>query len=210
MATRFNFSMESDGLNNEQAATFAAFVKSLQVKSEIGPNLANADYPVPAYEINSEDIYALNDADKMETPTPAKKKRASRSISPEQIESEEIKKFLAEEKADRDAQEQADKEAYESRLRQSKEKDEIVAQQEAESAEILYKDIADQDVKKVSPPTGAGSPVTLDTLKKLVGEKQAKHRDEIKAYFLKKGGYKTTTLPDSLYEQFHDLLTAMD
>ena len=206
MATKFKFEIESDGLTAEQAQTFSAFVNSLkdveapaigfypqktEVKTAAVPDMA----AIFAQEKILKEGIAKHD-------TPAKKRRAPKFEVPESpgvIEptpgrgDTEIDEAATEEAYHKEVAQKAEEAQKAKDLIQEKPAPEEAAAQETEEA-VFAAEIRS---------------ITLDVLKKLVSAKQANHRDEIKAYFAKRDGARTSTLPDEFYQEFFDLLTAM-
>jgi flagellar biosynthesis GTPase FlhF len=135
----------------------------------------------------------------------AKRKEAERKAYQEQEASENI--------------EETDEEIWESNIKAAKEVARIKQAMETKHEAMMAGLEADEKKREedtqraLNPeqeaPKGEGSPVTLETLKRLVSAKQASHRDAIKAYFAKRDGARTSTLPEKFYEEFHDLLTAL-
>jgi hypothetical protein len=198
MATNFTFKIESDGLTAEQAQTFSAFVKSLQ-KEE-----AAAKEGFSQKQVNDMPVYAPVDmaevfTEKANVAATAKRRRAPKF---------EIPEAAAEEAAVKD---EARQKAYDLEMEEDRKETENFRAEEQADRDAQKK--ADLDAQEVAPDQGTPQPVcdvTLDTLKKLVSAKQANHRDAIKAYFTKRDGARTSTLPEEFYQEFFDLLTSMN
>ena len=197
MATKFKFEIESDGLTAEQAQTFSAFVNSLKEVSRTATVAAEALKPVQIFppaimtEILKEGI-AKND-------TPAKKRRAPKFEVPESPGVIEPTPG----RGDTENDEAATEEAYHKEVAQK-------AEEAQKAKDLIQEKPAPEETEQgdnLAPEPSTA--VTLDMLKKLVSAKQANHRDEIKAYFAKRDGARTSTLPDEFYQEFFDLLTAM-
>jgi hypothetical protein len=180
MATKFKFEIESDGLTAEQAQTFSAFVNSLKEETASKVDFSQKQVYTP---IDMAEVFTAEAIAKRDTP--AKKRRAPKFDIPESpgvIEEAAPEEAAPEEAAPEEA-----------------------APEEAAPEEAAPEEAAPEEAAPEEP----SNDVTLDMLKKLVSAKQANHRDDIKAYFAKRDGARTSTLPDEFYQEFFDLLTAM-
>jgi len=184
MATKFKFEIESDGLNDHQAQAFSDFVKSL--KEDYAPKVGFSDEDLKGVQVKDPIIVSEGVA---KHDTPAKKRRAPKFTTPEEANEPEA-----------NAPEANAPEANEPEANAPEANEPEANEPEATPEETVQGD-------NVAPEPS--NDVTLDMLKKLVSAKQANHRDAIKAYFAKRDGARTSTLPDEFYQEFFDLLTAM-
>jgi hypothetical protein len=202
MATTFNFHIESDGLTLLQTAAFSNFIESL------GGHSYTEAIPVNGAINVSEEVVKHD--------TPVKKKRAAKFDIPAGsgvIEDTQEAAYALDQqelnKTDYAAAEAQD--AAREKLQASYAIDQAVAEQEAEAAQMVAdaKTTANLKPQEIEEAPEPSSDVTLEMLKRLVSAKQANHRDTIKAYFTKRDGARTSTLPEEFYTEFHELLTSL-
>jgi non-homologous end joining protein Ku len=201
MATKFKFEIESDGLTNHQTAAFSKFIETL------GGHNFTESIPVNG-AVDLTEVLRQEAAHKS---APAKKRRAPKFEVPESpgvIEDTQEAAYALDQQAlnktdyaAAEAQDAARQKAYNLEMAEDA--------QEAEAAQMVADAITTANLKpqETEEAPEPSNEVTLEMLKRLVSAKQANHRDTIKAYFTKRDGARTSTLPEKFYLEFYDLLT---